>query len=86
MNINRKWVSTFFTTLTAKQFCHQRFFESESDEAKVDIFTNHPSFYADIRGEVKDWVQENWLKWKEERPAWFTKSVRVRIPFDMTPQ
>jgi hypothetical protein len=84
--INKKCVRTFFSPMTGKQFNHQRFREASSDRAKFFIFTNHPSYYGSIKGEVKEWVRENWDIWNEERPEWFTERLKARVPNDMIPE
>ena len=85
LKIKRKYVKTFFSTMTGKQFCVYTFRNAISDSAKVRIFTRHPSYYASTRDEVKTWVGENWERWSEEKPAWFTARVISTIPDDMIP-
>ncbi len=85
-SMNRKYITTFFTTLTAKQSVVRIFRAAPSDLAKFDVFTNHESFYANIRGEVKDWVLEKYESWIDESPVWFTDRVKAGIPDDMVPE
>ena len=81
-----KYRATFFSTETAKQYKQRLFNSATTDEAKVDIFNNHPSYYSGIRGEVKAWVTENYSVWNEERQEWFTERVKASIPKDMIPE
>jgi hypothetical protein len=83
--INKNYVATFFSGLTAKQFKRRWFMGASNDEAKIAIFGCHPSYYEDFRGEVKEWVRENWDVWSEERPEWFTERVMASVPKDMIP-
>ena len=62
---------TFFTTMTGKQFCCQSFFATTDDEHKFSIFSHHSSLYEGIRYDVQAFLNENWEKWKEEKPSWF---------------
>ncbi len=45
----------------------------------------HPSYYAGMRREVSLFVEENYGKWVEENPDWFTQRVKATIPKDMVP-
>ena len=80
-----KFRVTFFSTITAKNFRIKAFRESISDQNKMIILKLHPSYYKSIRGEVEQWVRENYETWNEERPDWFTERVNASIPIDMIP-
>ena len=84
--IKREYISTFWTTVTAHQFICARFQDATSDEAKIDVFNVHDHLHYDIRDEVKEWVQESWTKWNEEKPEWFSSRVIASIPYDMIPK
>ena len=87
LSINKKYIATFFSTMTAKEFSIQSFrSDASSDQTKIQILDLHPSYYASIRGEVKAWVEENYNGWVEENPDWFTERVRASIPRDMIPK
>ena len=72
--------------MTGKQFNCQRYHDATTDEAKIEIFSRHFTYYHSIRSEIKEWVQENWAKWNEEKPDWFTTRVIAGIPIDMIPK
>ena len=84
--INKKYIPTFFTTMTAKQFRIKLFREATTHQSKIQVLKLHPSYYASIRGEVTGWVAENYHGWVEERPEWFTDRVQANIPIDMIPE
>ncbi len=84
-SINRKYVNTFFSTTTAKQFRIQGFREAQTDRAKATIFKCHQAYYAEIRGEIEQWVQANWASWNEEKSEWFNDRVKASVPKDMIP-
>ena len=86
LTIKRSYIFTFFTMMTAKQFRIKNFREAKTDLAKSNILKLHPSYYATIRQEVKDWVGDNYSTWIEERPEWFTDHLKKRIPVDMVPE
>ena len=86
LSINKKYIGTFFATVTGKHFTAQRFREAGGDRAKNHVFAMHPAFYAAFRGEVKLWVGENFNKWNEEKPEWFNERLMANIPSDMIPR
>ena len=81
-----KYRSTFFSTMTAKRFVHERFRKAGSDSARSDVLNAHPSYYEDIRDEVEVWVRENYSAWVDDSPDWFTERLRANIPIDMIPK
>ncbi len=86
MNINPKYIWTFFTTATAKATTVELFHSGTNDAMKIDIFKSHPSYYAGIRKELKDWVGDNWSRWNEEKEEWFTSKVICNISNEFIPQ
>jgi hypothetical protein len=38
-----------------------------------------------VEEEVKDWIAENWSTWQKEKPDWFDKAFKARIPLDFIP-
>ena len=86
LKIQKGFAPTFFTTTTAKQFCHQCFYEAASDRAKINVFSRHPSYYEAIREDIMDWLAENWAKWNDEKPEWFIRRIIGMIPDDMIPK
>ena len=83
--IAAKYRVTFFSTVNSKKFSQDNFRRVTSDDAKIAIFADHPSYYAEIRDELKVWVSANYSTWNEERPEWFTERVIKQIPKDMIP-
>ena len=86
VTIKRRYIPSFFTTITAKQFRVQLYREALTDSSKINILWYHPSYYENIRTEVKEWVQERWPVWINEEPDWFTDAVRESVPVDMIPE
>jgi hypothetical protein len=84
--INKKYVGTFFSTMTAKQFRIKSFYEAKTDQMKMNIFKLHPSYYERIRPQVAEWLRDNWDILNEERPDWFTERLKARVPKDMVPR
>ena len=86
VSIKREFIVTFFSTVTAKKFNQERFRNATTDHARYDLLTNHHSYYDEIRGEVKKWVEEKYYDWVEDEPEWFTDRVKASIPKDMIPK
>ena len=86
LSINKRYIRTFFTTTTSKQFFVSHFLDAKHDQSKLYIFTLHPSYYKSVREDVKLWVAANYNKWNEEKPEWFTDRVKASIPLDMIPR
>ncbi len=56
-----------------------------TDQAKIDIFGSHSSYYLDIWDECELWVREKWEIWDEEKPEWFTDRIKACVPKEMIP-
>ena len=84
-SINQEYLWSFFNTLTGKQFAVLTYHEAESDEMRFEIFGHHPSFYDSINEELMIWMNENWEKWEENKPEWFTADAIASVPADMLP-
>ena len=49
------------------------------------IFTHHVTYYDSIAPELFKWLADNWDRWEEERPDWFTAAAISTVPEDMLP-
>ena len=58
----------------------------EDDALKADtVFGSNIAQWISIRQEVKEWVQQNWERWRDEKPTWLDENMQDRIPPDMIP-
>ena len=85
LKIKREYVKTFFTTMTGPEFACLTFKLAITEEEKFSIFDQHPIYFVAIKDELKTWLNENWKRWNEEKPVWFTKSAIADIPNDIVP-
>ena len=86
LSIDKKYIPTFFTTVTAKEFCCANFQKTGvSDEEKFEVFGNHRSYYEASEDEIKAWLVEKWPIWIAEKPSWFTKGAISRVPLNYLP-
>ena len=77
--MKKEYRRTFFTTKTGKQQVIDRF--SADDEAvKASVLKKNQKMWRAIREDVKEWVQANWWRWKEEKPEWFDLVWQSKVP------
>jgi hypothetical protein len=84
-NIESKYLHTFWSTQTSKDYNMAFFLEGRSDANKIEVFSKSRHQWASIEGEIKKWVGINWAKWEEEQPEWFTDVFKARVPVDFIP-
>ena len=84
--INQKYVKTFFSSGSGKQFCANYFLEGTTDKVKWCVFNHHRSYFAAIEDDLKQWLDENWERLEEEQPEWFIPSWIALVPSDMLPK
>ncbi|GMI18937.1 hypothetical protein TeGR_g730 [Tetraparma gracilis] len=85
--MNPQYRFTFFDPTSGRQYVQRKFTDGDTDERKATIFkTNVVLWKEDIGEEVETWVKERWWAWVEEKPFWFTESLKERIPIDWVPE
>jgi hypothetical protein len=85
LNIESKYLHTFWSTQRGKDHTMAFFLEGESDVVKFEVFANSRHHWVSIEGEIKKWVKLNWAKWEEEKPEWWTDVRKSWIPVDFIP-
>ena len=75
---------TFFSIMTGKQY-NEALFRSGEDEIMIQVFADHPSYYAHFEDEIKEWLGEKWNDWHASRPGWITEELIERIPGRLVP-
>ena len=83
--INKDYLWTFYDMRTGKQFITEGFQLLKTDKEKINSFSRHRSLNADIEPDLKVWLKENWERWQEEKPDWFTAAAIESVPVDMLP-
>lgn len=79
--IEPKYRKTFLGTTTASQMTMAKFQETRDDHVKLEFtFDVHPSLWAPIKDEVKNWVNEALGLWMREQPDWFDDHAKASIP------
>jgi hypothetical protein len=85
LNIEKKYLYTFWSIQRGKDKTMAYFLEGESDDIKIEVFYNSRHHWVSIEGKIKKWVEINWAKWEEEQPEWFTDVVKAKVPVDFIP-
>ena len=80
----KEFRKTFYSTRTAKQY-NKALFRSGEDEIMIQVFADHPSYYAHFEDEIKEWLGEKWNDWHASRPGWLTEELLGQIPGRLLP-
>jgi len=78
--MKKEYRRTFFTTRTGKQWTMDFFLEDTEDAVKKNVVGHNKAQWRAIRSDVKEWVQANWWRWKEEKPEWFDLAWQSKVP------
>jgi len=84
--MKKEYRSTFFSTTSGKQHSMNYFLKGGDDEVKSAVLACNMQHWRQIRGEVKTWVLNNWYRWVEEKPLWFTEAWLAKVPNDFIPE
>jgi hypothetical protein len=84
--IDRNYVKTFFSTMTAPQQTVHLYRAAKTDEQKALIFKRTVKLWRPLVGDVRIWVNENLKKWEIEKPDFFTPRFIEKIPDEVLSQ
>jgi hypothetical protein len=83
--IKKEYRRTFVSLETGCEWAEKFFLEGDTDKARSKTVRLNKKKWKAIRLDVKEWVQENWWRWKEETPDWFTDAWISQLPDDFIP-
>ena len=84
--INKGYVHTFFSFETGGQMAIRTFRTLDDEGLKAEaVFKKNKNLWKSVRGEVKEWVWQNWPTWIETNPPWLEEKMKSMIPLDMIP-
>ena len=83
--MKKEYRKTFVSLETGCEWAQKFFLEGETDKAKSKTVKLNKKQWGAIKEPVKEWVQENWWTWKEEKPDWFTDAWITKVPDDFIP-
>jgi len=78
--MKKEYRRTFFATRTGKQWTMDFFLKGTEDAKKSVTVGHNKAQWRAIREDVKEWVQANWWRWKEEKPEWFSLAWQSKVP------
>jgi len=85
LTVEKTHVNTFFSTETGKVSNQSRFKNAKDDATKALVFRWTKHYWVGIEDDMRLWVQQNWSRWKEEKPKWLDEITRSRIPVEWIP-
>jgi len=86
--IKRGYLHTFYGMDTASTFNRKAFLHLREDQdlEKSEKMRRHPDIYMAWGDElIKPWTINNWNRWEEEKPAWFTDNWIEAVPNEYIP-
>jgi hypothetical protein len=85
LNIEKKYLHTFWSTKRSKDMSMAYFLEGESDAMKIEVFGSSRHHWVSIEGELRKWIELNWAEWEKEKPEWLTDVIKATVPVDFIP-
>jgi hypothetical protein len=83
--MKRTYLSTFFSLQTGHEWVKHFFVTGTTDAKKMRTLLSNKKQWLSIRDDVKAWTLENWERWEEEKPAFFTAAFKASVDDDMIP-
>ena len=85
-NINAKYRCTFYSMQTSRQrVCNNFTKEGADDKCKMKIHAYRRLLWTSLRPQVKEWTLENWARFEQEKPEWFTSGLIAQVEDEMIP-
>lgn len=79
LSIDKNYLGTFMSIEKGKEITIRRFMDSKKAEHKAKaVFTKTFHHWSSIEEDVRGWVESNWTKWQEEKPAWLDERMLVK--------
>jgi len=84
--MKKKYRATFLSLQTGNDFYQNYFLKTgNADETRASILKRNRHLWQSIRPQVRDWFTENWPRWVEEGPEWFTPVFISNVDDDLLP-
>ena len=83
--IDHKYLVTFVSMQSGRQYVIHNFQTGVDDEARCRILLFNEGLWAPIRGDVKQFIKGKYNTWKAAGPCWFTDDLIALIPDDFLP-
>ncbi|GMH90820.1 hypothetical protein TrST_g3882 [Triparma strigata] len=86
--VKRNYLHTFYSFETTSEYKRRCFmsFREDQEDLKIKVLKDHPDVYKKWGDElIKPWTINNWNRWEEEKPAWFTDKWIDHVPNHYVP-
>ena len=83
-----EYLPTFRSNETAAEYTKRVKWDKQSDERlrAMLLVRVHPSLLRLIAFEARIWIGNNWTRWSEDKPEWFTDRWKRGLPDSVLPQ
>ena len=85
LTLEREYLNTFLSTQRGKDLTMSYFLQGQDDEVMYEVMTYTRHHWVSIEDKVRKWVLENWARWEEEKPEWFTDQMKAKVPVEFIP-
>jgi hypothetical protein len=83
--MKKEFRGTFFSTKLGRTAIVERF-DVDDEQVKSSILKKNEKLWRSVEDDVRDWVTQNWNRWEEEQPVWFTEAWKSRVPDEWLPR
>ena len=84
--MKKDYRKTFWSLKTGCEVTCDFFLKGRNDEDRQQIMLCNKKQWRPMRGDVKEWVVDNWWRWRQEKPEWFDEVWMMSVPSDMVPE
>jgi hypothetical protein len=81
----KKYYGTFFSTETSRERIVNGWLRATTDEKRTEIVCDNGNVWIEIRPQVSDFFLQNWEKWEQTQPDWFTEQWIASVDDDLLP-
>ncbi len=84
----REHLPSFWSNETAAEYTKRVKWDGQPDERfrAVLLVKVHPSLLRLIAPEARIWIEQNWKRWTNDKPDWFTDRWKRGLPDSVLPQ
>jgi hypothetical protein len=86
MLVKKEFRGTFYNLQTGFEWARNFFLAGKSDDVKAAILACNRKQWTAIEEDVKAWVLDNWERWEEEEPDWFTEVWKASVDDEWLPK
>jgi hypothetical protein len=83
--MKKEYRGTFFSFETGNEWAMSFFLKGDTDAKRVKPLRLNKRKWKKIRPQMKEFVLDNWERWEEENPDFFSEAFKKRVPDDMLP-